>query len=306
MLQCLWCLTRPVRSPCTALATTKSSTEPNMQPTAKLLNKPGLFSNVKSRSCVMSPATASSLLPIPLKPPLAISGESYPLATTCEPDTPSSEPILNIKTSDAVKSAAEHVRDILRLCRSDNMGVRDILPSIYLRLGRDQDAYDFIKSSETTGFSSDYDFGDLNLPYLNIVDADVFESPHYLYGEFPTLAALVCVTLLKIRLLLDLVALMNAGCLARRLPQELLDRIKTFIPAVRTRPDQPLSHIWYRVLRPDCYVVKPSRRIVCRCRQSDQAFLASTARSRRTSYRETGDYVSRYPRRNAGQVAVLL
>ncbi|KAI4100165.1 MAG: hypothetical protein LQ339_005571 [Xanthoria mediterranea] len=238
-----------------------------MQPTAKLLNKPGLFSNVKSRSCVMSPATASSLLPIPLKPPLAISGESYPLATTCEPDTPSSEPILNIKTSDAVKSAAEHVRDILRLCRSDNMGVRDILPSIYLRLGRDQDAYDFIKSSETTGFSSDYDFGDLNLPYLNIVDADVFESPHYLYGEFPTLAALVCVTLLKIRLLLDLVALMNAGCLARRLPQELLDRIKTFIPAVRTRPDQPLQvdelyvavakatkHFWPALLDPGAHL----------------------------------------------------
>ncbi|KAI4223505.1 MAG: hypothetical protein L6R36_005384 [Xanthoria steineri] len=129
--------------------------------------------------------------------------------------------ILNIKTFDAVKSAAEHARDILRLCRSDNLGVRDMLPAIYLRLGRDQDAYDIIKWFQKTKSTSDYESGDLDLPYLDIVDADVFESPHYLCGKYPSLAALVCVALLKIRLLMDLVALMNAGCLAPRLPREL-------------------------------------------------------------------------------------
>lgn len=138
--------------------------------------------------------------------------------------------ILDIKTFDAVKLAAEHVRDMLRLCRSDNLGVRDMLPAIYLRLGRDQDAYDIIKWFQTTKSSSDYDSGDLDLPCLDIVEADVFESPQYLCGKYPTLAALVCVALLKIRLLLDLVALMNAGCLAPRLPRELLDRVKSYIP----------------------------------------------------------------------------
>ncbi|KAL9635243.1 MAG: hypothetical protein Q9204_002695, partial [Flavoplaca sp. TL-2023a] len=34
-----------------------------------------------------------------------------------------------------------------------------------------------------------------------------------------------------IRLLLDLVALLNLGCLAAKLPQELFDRVKLFIPS---------------------------------------------------------------------------
>ncbi|KAI4126533.1 MAG: hypothetical protein LQ338_003689 [Usnochroma carphineum] len=138
---------------------------------------------------------------------------------------------LNIKTFDAVKSAAQHIRDMLRLCRSDNMGVRDLLPALYLRLGRDQEVYDFIKWYETTGNGSDYDWGDMDLPYLDVLNADVFESPQYLCGRFPSLANLVCVALLKIRLILDLVALLNSGCLGRKLPRELLDRVKYFIPS---------------------------------------------------------------------------
>ncbi|KAL8666238.1 MAG: hypothetical protein Q9168_007522 [Polycauliona sp. 1 TL-2023] len=85
------------------------------------------------------------------------------------------EAILKIKTLEAAKSAALHIRDLLRLCRSDNMGVRDMLPAIYLRLGRDQDAYDFIKWYETSGSASNYDWGNMDLPYLDVVNADVFE-----------------------------------------------------------------------------------------------------------------------------------
>ncbi|KAL9051209.1 MAG: hypothetical protein Q9206_004794 [Seirophora lacunosa] len=141
------------------------------------------------------------------------------------------EAILKVKTFDAVKAAAEHIRDMLRLCRSDNMGVRDLLPALYLRLGRDQEAYDFIKWYETKGNESNYNWGDMDLPYLDVVNADVFESPKYLCGRYHDLANLVCVALLKIRLLLDLVALLNAGCLAPKLPAELLDRVKYFIPS---------------------------------------------------------------------------
>ncbi|KAL8901919.1 MAG: hypothetical protein Q9207_004960 [Kuettlingeria erythrocarpa] len=141
------------------------------------------------------------------------------------------EATLKLKSFDAVKSAADHIRDMLRLCRSDNMGLRDMLPALYLRLGRDQDAYDFIKWFETTGHESDYDWGDMELPYLDVVNADVFESPSYLCGIYHNVAFLVNVALLKIRLLLDLVALLNAGCLRPKLPQELLDRVKYFIPS---------------------------------------------------------------------------
>ncbi|KAI4144418.1 MAG: hypothetical protein L6R39_004191 [Caloplaca ligustica] len=149
------------------------------------------------------------------------------------------EAILKIKTFDAVRSAAEHIRDMLRLCRSDNMGLRDMLPALHLRLGRDQDAYDFIKWYETTGNDSHYDWGDMDLPYLDVVNADVFESPKYLCGQYNNLANLVCVALLKIKLLLDLVALLNSCSLGEKLPRELLDRVRHFIPS--TEPVRKIS-----------------------------------------------------------------
>ena len=140
------------------------------------------------------------------------------------------EALLKIKTFDAVKSAAEHIRDMLRLCRSDNMGVRDLLPALWLRLGRDQDAYDFVKWYGTAGDDSHYDWGNMDLPYLNVVNANVFESPKYLCGRFPNLSPLLCVALLKIKLLLDLEALQYSAFLAIKLPQELADRVRFFIP----------------------------------------------------------------------------
>ena len=45
----------------------------------------------------------------------------------------------------SLTAAAAQIFDCLRLCRSDNMGMRDLLPAILLRLNRDQECYDFIK-----------------------------------------------------------------------------------------------------------------------------------------------------------------
>lgn len=140
------------------------------------------------------------------------------------------EALLNIKTIDAVKTAAGNVRDCLRLCRGDNMGVRDLLPALDLRLGRDQAAYDFVKWWATCDPDGHYDWGDMSLPYLDIVNADVFEPPKYLCGDFPELSHLVCVALLKIKLLLDLEALQKSAFLATKLPRELADRVRLFVP----------------------------------------------------------------------------
>ncbi|KAL8718960.1 MAG: hypothetical protein Q9225_003972 [Loekoesia sp. 1 TL-2023] len=139
--------------------------------------------------------------------------------------------LLKIKAFDAVRVAAEHIRDMLRLCRSDNMGFRDLLPALYLRLGRDQEAYDFVKWWATIGRESDYDWLDTALPYLDVVNANAFESPHYLYRKYASLTDLLCVVLLKIKLLLDLEALQNSAFLGGKLPHELVDRTKNFIPS---------------------------------------------------------------------------
>jgi hypothetical protein len=53
--------------------------------------------------------------------------------------------LLKIKTLRAIQSAFDHVMDLLRLCRSDNMGVRDLAPALFIRLGRYQEGYDFSK-----------------------------------------------------------------------------------------------------------------------------------------------------------------
>lgn len=141
-----------------------------------------------------------------------------------------SEALLEIQTLSAVNAATEHIRDMLRLCRSDNMGVRDKYSACLLRLGQDQECYDVIKWWATTGNSSTYDWGNESLPYLDIVDADVFESPTYMCSEFPDLSHLVCTTLLKIKLWKDLGAVGSATFLEKRLPRELVDRIKYFVP----------------------------------------------------------------------------
>lgn len=112
------------------------------------------------------------------------------------------EAILKVETYDAVEAALDHLMDCLRLCRSDNMGLRDFVPALLLRLGREQKCYDFVKWYETTGSAGDYDWGDLEAPFLDVEDADLLESPKYLCGTLPDLSHIVSITLLKVNLLL--------------------------------------------------------------------------------------------------------
>ncbi|KAK4159609.1 hypothetical protein QBC43DRAFT_381795 [Cladorrhinum sp. PSN259] len=103
----------------------------------------------------------------------------------------------------AVELALDHFLDMLRLCRTDNMRARDYVPCIMLRLGREQDCYDFIKWWET-GTDDGYDWGDMTLPYLNIHGADCFEPVDNLISKNESLSHLVLLTLLKLSLYLQL------------------------------------------------------------------------------------------------------
>jgi len=136
------------------------------------------------------------------------------------------EALLKIKTYTAVEAAHDHIMDMLRLCRGDNMGVRDLVPALKLRLGKDQECYDFCVWYATTGQEGDYDWGDLELPFLDVKNADVFEPvlKHTLH-EYGELSHTVGLTLLKIRFLSIVRALRNASMLAERVSQELLDAI---------------------------------------------------------------------------------
>ncbi|KAI5925130.1 hypothetical protein F4810DRAFT_89889 [Camillea tinctor] len=111
---------------------------------------------------------------------------------------------LYIRTGEAVEAALAHTLGMLDLCRGDNMGVRNQVPALYLRLGRDQEAYDFIKWW-AVGTDDDYDWSDPSLPYLDMHNEDAFEhSDKYIEEtkfEFSFNPAMACI---KIRLLLDM------------------------------------------------------------------------------------------------------
>lgn len=121
--------------------------------------------------------------------------------------------------------------DMLRLCRSDNMGVQIIVPGLMLRLNKDQECYDFIKWWAITTDKSDYNWGDIDLPYLDIQSADVFEPVEQLCGPYPELSHLVCLCLLKTKLLIDLMRLeQSTSSLGSNVPREILDLIQSSVP----------------------------------------------------------------------------
>lgn len=166
------------------------------------------------------------------------------------------EAILKIKTFDAVKSALDHTMDILRLNRGDNMGVRDLVPALLLRLGRDQECYDFVKWYQTMGQDGDYDWGDMSLPFLNVLNADVFEPVEYMCGKWPDLSHISAIALLKIRLLQDLKSLQNSVLLAEKVPSEILHNVQRYVPQSTT-----ISENKEVMDRPELYIEKLSSQV---------------------------------------------
>lgn len=137
------------------------------------------------------------------------------------------EALLKVKTHLAVEAAHGHLMDCLRLCRSDNMGVRDLIPALDLRLGKDQECYDFCKWYATTGDDSHYDWGNMSNPFLDVKNANVFESPKPMFtNKYGSLSHSAAIALLKIRLLMDVRALQNSSVIGEKVPQEILDSVR--------------------------------------------------------------------------------
>ncbi|KAK3312996.1 hypothetical protein B0H66DRAFT_569333 [Apodospora peruviana] len=108
--------------------------------------------------------------------------------------------LMAIGTLDGVSEALSHVMDMLRLNRSDNMGLRTIIPGLLIRLDRDQECYDFIKWWATCDFDGD----DMSKPYLDLHGADALEDDmDWLTGEFPDFYHLVAILLLKLKMMVD-------------------------------------------------------------------------------------------------------
>lgn len=206
---------------------------------------------------------------------------------------------------DAVQTALDHLLDMLRLCRSDNMGVRDLVPALFMRLGRDQEAYDFVKWYATAGDQTDYDWGDMELPFLDVKDADVFETPVEKWtGEgWLEMSHVVAVILIKIRILSDLEGALNAtvafegsvaeeiievirqqtaGSIVRSRPEMLrasaeemtrrVETIKAQIKALYKSVDKYNPHFW-RLMLGDPYAAAAERPISYSPKSEEEAYL---------------------------------
>jgi hypothetical protein len=129
----------------------------------------------------------------------------------------------------AVETAVDHCMDMLRLNRSDNMGLRNFVPALMLRLGRDQDAYDFVRWWATCDPDGDYDWGNVNLPHLDTKDADALEDPRWWAGgRCLDLSHASVVVLIKLRLLFTLRDLQNTARALHGsiLPREIVDQVR--------------------------------------------------------------------------------
>lgn len=87
------------------------------------------------------------------------------------------------------------------------MGARAKVPALYLRLGRDQEAFDFIKWYAVN--ASTYDWSNAELPFLNMQGEDALEPLDSNVEKLVQLSFLSAMTLPKVRLMLDLSALQD-------------------------------------------------------------------------------------------------
>ncbi|KAK7213850.1 hypothetical protein V2G26_021028 [Clonostachys chloroleuca] len=107
--------------------------------------------------------------------------------------------LLQVDTKLAVEGALDHFNEMIRLCRCDNQEVRDIIPHLLLRLGREQECYHFLKWWATTENT-----WDVTAPYQHLPEADPVESVEIFSSKQISVSYLVALTLLKMRLFLDM------------------------------------------------------------------------------------------------------
>ncbi|KAG6361165.1 hypothetical protein INS49_009389 [Diaporthe citri] len=137
--------------------------------------------------------------------------------------------ILHFKSANAVLDSLVHLMHMLDLCQSDNLGMRWVAPALYLRLGWDQQCYDFLKWCATKGERIRYyRWDEKDEPPLRFDGADVLESPEGMWtGPLIQLGHAACVMLIKVRVVLDLQHMLNATrALEGVMPREIIDEIR--------------------------------------------------------------------------------
>jgi hypothetical protein len=133
---------------------------------------------------------------------------------------------LQIDTQIAVQLGLDLLLEMVDITKDPKTGTANLVPACFLRLGRDQEAYDYMKWWVTSPAPKG-PFGPSPQLWASITEqADVFEDVGLFKEKCPSLSFMVALTLLKLRLLVDLQALERSTKIGENVPREILDEIR--------------------------------------------------------------------------------
>ncbi|KAJ5334709.1 Zinc finger MYND-type [Penicillium brevicompactum] len=109
--------------------------------------------------------------------------------------------LLANKSFESIKTQLDHCMECLRLCKRDNMGIREQIPSLMICLGKDQECYNFVKWWTFSTWSGER-WGE-----KSIENANPLESSDWYYDiHGSVLPHAVSMTLLNIKLMFVLMS----------------------------------------------------------------------------------------------------
>lgn len=146
---------------------------------------------------------------------------------------------------EVVEEVLQAYLELIGTTFSDDTCIRYEIPGLQLALGQEQEAYDFVKWWGTVGAGWTYSLQHMNLRPDSLTGQDPLEEPLHVWTHLrpwsqPPLAHVAAVTLIKVRILLDLRAVTCARIAFRGvIPNEIIDEIcKHSVGAIITsRPD---------------------------------------------------------------------
>jgi hypothetical protein len=136
---------------------------------------------------------------------------------------------LQIDTQIAVQLGLDLLLEMVDITKDPKTGTADLVPTCFLRLGRDQEAYDYMKWWVTSPAPKG-PFGPSPQMWASVTEkADIFEDVGLFKGKYPTMSFMVALTLLKLRLLVDLQTLQRSTKVGRDMTQEILDKVRSHL-----------------------------------------------------------------------------
>jgi hypothetical protein len=112
-----------------------------------------------------------------------------------------------METKTSVALQMEEYVEMVRLDRDDFAQLRSVIPGLMLRVGQDQRCYDYLKWWAWVYKSEDP--CDREIPWLCMKKANAFEDTKKIAARWSDLQQLVAFTVLKVKLLMDVMKLQN-------------------------------------------------------------------------------------------------